>query len=196
MFRTRRGPGASPPAAPDAEPAHGPAHGKLASLLTFVGESTIVGTSRISLGRILAGHVRTQAGRARLANATEYRLGAVDFTPAFCSWCLSEPRECAYEYMRVHPASTNVFQVRSCSHAEQEHAVLWLRANFGVVHDAGHVAAVCARQQALLPLHSMAVFVNTMKHTSKERNRWNMFQNSTASNIESWVWADFQFEGP
>jgi hypothetical protein len=42
----------------------------------------------------------------------------------------------------------------------------------------------------------MAVLVNTMKHVSRERNRWNMFQNSTASDVESRVWADFQFEGP
>jgi len=174
----------------------GTAHGKLASLLTFVAESLIAGAPSVSLNRVLAAHVRTPAGRDRLATATESKLGAVDFSFAFRSWCLSVPRECAYEYLWVHPASTNFFQMRTCSPAEQAQAVQWLRANFGAVHDAGHVAAVCARKLALLPYLSMAVLVNTMKHTSRERNRWNMFQNATASTIESRVWADFQFQGP
>jgi hypothetical protein len=175
------------------------AHGKLASLLTFVAESVIADAPRVSLGRILAAHVRTQAGRDKLAEATEAGPPAgpaIDFSFAFRSWCLSVPRDCAYEYLRVHSASTNLFQVLTCAAEEQEQAVQWLRANFGVVHDAGHVAAVCARQHALLPYRSMAVLVNTMKHVSRERNRWNMFQNSTASDVESRVWADFQFEGP
>jgi len=51
---------------------------------------------------------------------------------------------------------------------------------------------VCAQQAAMLPFGSVAVLINTMKYTSRQRERWNTFQDPAAAAIRSHVWADFR----
>jgi len=87
---------------------------------------------------------------------------------------------------------SHVFVLPSCNATHQEDAVRWLRTNYGVVHDAGHVAAVCAHQQAILPFQSTAVLINTMKYTSRQIERWNTFQDAASALIRSHVWVDFR----
>ena len=71
----------------------------------------------------------------------------------------------------------------------------WLQANYSVVHDAGHVAAVCAQRAAMLPFGSVAVLINNMKYTSWQVERWNTFQDPAAAVIRSHVWVDFLLSG-
>ena len=96
------------------------------------------------------------------------------------------------EYMDAHAGLTNLFVLPSCNASHQEAAVRWLHANYGVAHDAGHVAAVCAQQLAILPFESVAVLINTMKYTSRQLERWNTFQDPAAAQIRSHVWVDFR----
>jgi len=115
-----------------------------------------------------------------------------DFAFGFRRWCLAAPATCHLEYLTAHAGRTNLFELAACDAAGQAAAVRWLQANYGVVHDAGYVAAVCAQQAALLPFGSAAVLINTMKYTSRQRERWSTFQDPAASAIRSHVWVDFQ----
>ena len=45
-------------------------------------------------------------------------------------------------------------ELASCGAAHQREAARWLQRNFDAVHDAGHVAAVCAQRRLMLPLYS------------------------------------------
>jgi len=120
-------------------------------------------------------------------------LGGVrDFTFDFRRWCLVTPASCHLEYIAVHATQSNYFVFQSCNATHQAAGMAWLRANYGVVHDAGHVAAVCAQQRAMLPFESQAVLINTIKYTSRQKERWNTYMDPTAPLIRSHVWVDFR----
>jgi len=179
----------------DAAAAASPARGKLDTLLTFVAESRVLGPLRLRLGRLLAVHVRGGGGPApEPGNRTFVRAGVRDFTPAFRQWCFAAPASCHLEYLSARRSAGSVHELASCGAAHQRSAVQWLRDNYGVVHDAGHVAAVCAQQATMLPFASRAVLVNTMKYTSRHANRWDTYQQPQADVIRSQVWADFQLD--
>jgi len=182
----------------DAAAAASPARGKLDTLLTFVAESRVLGPLRLRLGRLLAVHVRggggPEGGGPEPGNRTFVRAGVRDFTPAFRQWCFAAPASCHLEYLSARRSAGSVHELASCGAAHQRSAVQWLRDNYGVVHDAGHVAAVCAQQASMLPFASRAVLVNTMKYTSRHANRWDTYQQPQAAVIRSQVWADFQLD--
>lgn len=167
-------------------------HGKLGSLLTFMAESDITGEVTITLDRILAAHVNAPAHAHRLVNATTQHYGRMDFTPVFREWCLANPDVCLYEYFNVYVSHANVFALATCSQQEQRMALEWLQSNFGVVHDARHVEALCTLKDDLRPYQSLAVLVNTMKYVNRQNHMWNLFQNFSATSIQSTVWADFR----
>ena len=106
--------------------------------------------------------------------------------------CFSEPASCHLEYISARHGRTNVLQLASCNATHQDDAVRWLKTNYGVTHDAGHVAAVCAEQRAMRPFASQAVLVNTMQYTSRQAGRWNTNQDPHAQEIRSRVWVDFE----
>jgi len=171
------------------------ARGKLDSLITFIAESTLKGSPPMTMRRILAVHLRGLAAPAALVNATQLSLGVRDFTPAFREWCFSEPASCHLEYISARHGRSNVLQLASCNATHQDDAVRWLKDNYGVMHDAGHVAAVCAQQRAMRPFASQAVLVNTMQYTSRQAGRWNTNQDPLAQEIRSRVWVDFELGG-
>ena len=108
---------------------------------------------------------------------------------------LAAPATCHLEYLSAHAGQPNLFVVSPCDAPGQAAAVRWLQANYGVGHDAGHVAAVCAQQAALLPFGSVALLINTMKYTSRRLARWDTFQDPAAPPIRSLVWVDFRLSG-
>jgi len=172
--------------------ASGTARGKLDSLLTFIAESTVARSPPLRLRRILSVHLRGPAPPAELTNATLVRAGVRDFTPAFRQWCFAAPATCNLEYISPLHGRSNVLQLASCNATHQLVAVQWLRTNYGVVHDAGHVAAVCAAQRAMLPFASQTVLLNTMQYASRQAGRWNTNQDPQAAAIRSRVWVDFE----
>ena len=169
-----------------------PAFGKLASLLTCVAERRVLGVRPLRLQRILAVHLRGPPPPHAVANATVLLRGVRDFTFDFRTWCFAEPATCHLEYIAVRAGPANLFVLPSCNASHQEQAVRWLQANYGVPHDAGHVAAVCAHQDAMLPFQSASVLINTMRYTSRQLERWNTFQEAAAALIRSHVWVDFR----
>ena len=166
-------------------------HGKLGSLLTFMAESDITGDVTITLDRILAAHVNAPDHAHRLVNATTQHYGRMDFTPVFREWCLAHPDVCLFEYFNVYASHANIFTLATCSQEEQRMALEWLQSNYGVVHDARHVEALCTLKDDLRPYQSRAVLVNTMKYVNRLNHMWNLFQNFSAASILSTVWADF-----
>jgi len=173
-----------------------PARGKLDTLLTCIAESQVLGTLNLRLRRILAVHLRGSAPPLAASNATLMLRGVRDFTFDFRQWCLASPASCHMEYIAVHASHTNFFVLQSCNATHQAAGVSWLQANYGVVHDAGHVTAVCAQQRAMLPFESCAVFINTLKYTSRQQERWNTYMDPTAPLIRSQVWVDFEASTP
>ena len=168
-------------------------HGKLGSLLTFMAESDVTGDVTITLDRILAAHVNAPDHAHRLVNATTQHYGRMDFTPVFREWCLAHPDVCLFEYFNVYASHANIFTLATCSQEEQRMALEWLQSNYGVVHDARHVEALCTLKNDLRPYQSRAVLVNTMKYVNRLNHMWNLFQNFSAASILSTVWADFTF---
>jgi hypothetical protein len=168
------------------------AFGKLATLMTCVAEQRVMGVFHIGLQRILAVHLRGAPPLVGVLNMTVQDRGVRSFTSSFRHWCLSSPATCHLEYLTVHPRQNNVFVLQSCNATQQQDAVRWLQTNYGVVHDAGHVAALCAHQEQMLPFQSKAVLINTMKYTSRQRERWNTFQDPAPALIQSHVWVDFR----
>jgi hypothetical protein len=174
----------------------GALRGKLASLLTCIAERRVLGAGTLALQRVLAVHLRGAAPPAELANATALVGGVRAFTFGFRQWCLAAPATCHLEYLAVAPGlPPNLFVLSHCDAPQQAAAVQWLRANYGVTHDAGHVAAVCAQQDAMEPFGSVAVLINTMKYTSRRLARWDTFQDPAAPPIRSHVWVDFRLSG-
>jgi len=169
-----------------------PVRGKLETLLTCIAESQVLGTLNLRLRRILAVHLRGSVPPMAALNATLMLRGVRDFTFDFRQWCLASPASCHMEYIAVHASHTNFFVLQSCNATHQAAGVSWLQANYGVVHDAGHVTAVCAQQRAMLPFESHAVFINTMKYTSRQQERWNTYMDPAAALIRSQVWVDFR----
>ena len=86
----------------------------------------------------------------------------------------------------------NVFSLQACSIAEKQRARAWLRVNFGVVHDAMHVDALCALVTAYAddspPQKACAVLVNTLKYI--DPSEWNLMDPQTT--VYSQLWARFR----
>ena len=173
-------------------PPGSPTRGKLDTLLTCIAESQILGALHLRLRRILAVHLRGTPPPSAVVNVTSMLGGVRDFSFDFRRWCLATPAICHLEYIAVHVSQSNYFVFQSCNATHQAAGMAWLRANYGVVHDAGHVAAVCEQQRAMLPFESQAVLINTMKYTSRQKERWNTYMDSTAPLIRSHVWVDFE----
>jgi len=108
---------------------------------------TRVGTTR--------GGGATRGGEATRGGGGPTRSYAAQYHNAGNSGhSLAAPATCHLEYLSAHAGQPNLFVVSPCDAPGQAAAVRWLQANYGVGHDAGHVAAVCAQQAALLPFGS------------------------------------------
>ena len=167
-----------------------PSSGQLGRLLTFLAVTNSTGAQGIALDTLLAAHVTTAADD--LNHATARLNDHVDFTETFRQQCRNNATTCKYEYINVFETHDNVFPLQACSLAEKLRARAWLRVNFGVVHDAGHVDALCALvteyKNDSPPQKACAVLVNTLKYI--DPSEWNLMDPQTT--VYSQLWARFR----
>ena len=133
---------------------------------------------------LLAAYVTTNS--SDLSTVFDAQKGLADFTPAFREWCLTHSNECLFEYINVFPTHDNFFELTDCSDGETHQANTWLRENFGVVRDAGHVAALCE----LMSKHAKAsaVMINTLRYAN--HTTWHTL--TPATTVFSKLWAQFR----
>ena len=163
-------------------------HGELGGLTSFV-------------ARALTEHVRSVHAVSMLlaftlhpavpyANATHMRMGVLDFTDEFRASCQAMTL-CHFQY--AHKGS-GVHFMSSCDTAEQDAARTWLRLALGVVHDAGHVMALCqlAQIQRVPEYAFLITLVNTRAYLPRAA-QWHDLQNRSAAISTSNVFAVFDF---
>lgn len=171
--------------------------GQLGRLVTFFAATESAGAVAMQLDTLLAAHVTT--GSSSLDNAiterqetADFAQGTVDFAPEFRAWCLARPKECMFEYIHVFPGHDNFFELAACGADEKQQAVAWLRMNFGTVHDAGHVDALCAlvreHAQRSRPSTASAVLLNTLRYANHDT--WQTLARSKT--VSSTIWARFR----
>jgi len=114
-----------------------------------------------------------------------------DFTPGFKTWCLLRLAECQYEYIRNSTQHSNMRILLSCSADAKHEARRWLETLFGVVHDGGHVEALCDSMADNAAYTPAAVMVNTMKFLYRGNRLWNIYQNFLALDTKTFLWMDF-----
>lgn len=167
-----------------------PSTGQLGRLVTFLAATNSTGAQGIELHTLLAAHVTTRADA--LDHATAGESDHTDFTDVFRTQCLATPTTCKYEYINVFQTHDNLFTLTMCSIQEKLLAKAWLRVNFGVAHDAGHVDALCGLvtnyTQHSHPHKACAVLVNTLKYV--DHADWNLMRAHTI--VYSQFWAQFR----
>ena len=183
--------------------------GELGSLVTFLAQSYSPFVTSITMKSVLASHLAgktvvadvsgnlTSPAALAILNATELHNGMLDFTYEYRQWCRSlgtyyPGSACLYEYLHYDTRDHSMFVMSDCTTPIKDAARAWLKATFGVVHDAGHIEALCAkRAQSTTMTH--AILVNSMAYLPKHNAIWNHYQNFTGTATRTYVWPNFYF---
>ena len=174
------------------DPSHA-THGELGTLTTFIVQAMDSIPVDISLRNLLAVYVRTPATTNLIntySNITNLQQGILDFTYAFRQFCRAQHGTCAYEYLKVYHQYQTIHQLHNCSTAEQERAITWIKHAYGVVHDGGHVAAMCATILTHPDRSSSGFLVQTQRFLP--RSIWMPYMNLSMSSVHMKMWANFQ----
>lgn len=164
--------------------------GELGGLASFVARALHAHVRQVRAASILAAFVLPPAAPLLAANVTAMLAGHLDFTDSFRAAC-GASLFCHFQY--AHQGRGVLF-LRSCDAASQEAARTWLRTALGVVHDAGHVQALCDLAQRR---HEAYAFLVTLVNTRAFLPRtvqWHDLQNHSAPLSTSRVAALFEFE--
>lgn len=164
--------------------------GELGGLTSFVARALHAHVRQVRAASILAAFVLPPAAPLLAANVTAMLAGHLDFTDSFRAAC-GASLFCHFQY--AHQGRGVLF-LRSCDAASQEAARTWLRTALGVVHDAGHVQALCDLAQRR---HEAYAFLVTLVNTRAFLPRtvqWHDLQNHSAPLSTSRVAALFEFE--
>jgi hypothetical protein len=164
-------------------------HGELGGLASFVARALLAHVRRVHPASVLAAFALPAAAPLLAANVTAMLGGRLDFTDTFRAAC-SASAQCHLRYVYGH----GVHFVSSCDAAAQDGARAWLRTALGVVHDAGHVQALCALAQAPpRPYAYTLALVNTRAYLPRTA-QWHDLQNRSAPQSTSRLFALFEFE--
>lgn len=164
-------------------------HGELGGLTSFVARALLAHVRRVHPASILGAFALPAAAPLLAANVTAMLGGRIDFTDSFRAAC-SASAQCHLRYVYGH----GVHFVSSCDAAAQDGARAWLRSALGVVHDAGHVQALCALAQAPpRPYAYTLALVNTRAYLPRSA-QWHDLQNKSAPQSTSRLFALFEFE--
>jgi len=180
-------------------PPEAPTHGELGTLVTFLVQSTRAVHASVAFNAVLAAYGNSPGTIAEMgglwvstmvARSNDARRSR-DFTPGFKTWCLQRPAECQYEYIRNGTKHSNMRILLSCAADDRREARQWLETSFGVVHDGGHVDALCDSMAENTAYAPAAVMVNTMKFLYRGNRMWNIYQNFSALDTKTFLWTDF-----
>lgn len=162
--------------------------GELGGLTSFVARALLAHVRSVHPAHMLAAFALPDAAPLLAANVTTTEGGGLDFSEAFAAAC-SASAACHLRYVYgggVHYAS-------SCDAAAQHAARAWLSAALGVVDDAGHVEALCARAQREPRYAFLIALVNTRAYMPRTAP-WHALQNKSAPQSTSRVYALFEFQ--
>lgn len=162
--------------------------GELGGLTSFVARALLAHVRSVHPAHMLAAFALPDAAPLLAANVTTTEGGGLDFSEAFAAAC-SASAACHLRYVYgggVHYAS-------SCDAAAQHAARAWLSAALGVVDDAGHVEALCARAQREPRYAFLIALVNTRAYMPRTAP-WHDLQNKSAPQSTSRVYALFEFQ--
>ena len=165
-------------------------YGRLGMLSTLMATSTLNHITQVQLTAVLAAHALPSAQHLFL-NATVLQDGVLDFRPEFRSACRATAA-CEYKYLQYDPLHRGMFVFADCSSATQTLARAWISQVFGVPHDDGHVAAICADVSSERPF--LVALVNTHAYLHALHAQWNFFQDWTASTSQTALFALFKFK--
>jgi len=180
-------------------PPEAPTRGELGTLVTFLVQSTRAVHTSVAFSTVLAAYgnspgmiaeMGSQWASMMVAHSNDARRSR-DFTPGFKTWCLQRPAECQYEYIRNGTKHSNMRILLSCAADARREARRWLETSFGVVHDGGHVEALCDSMAENAAYRPAAVMVNTMKFLYRGNRLWNIYQNFSALDTKTFLWTDF-----
>jgi len=180
-------------------PPEAPTRGELGTLVSFLVQSTRAVNASVRFSSVLAaygnspGTIADMGGQwasTMVARSNDARRSR-DFTPGFKTWCLQRPAECQYEYIRNGTQHGNMHIMLSCSVDVRHGARQWLETSFGVVHDGGHIGALCDIMTENAAYAPAVVMVNTMKFLYRGNRLWNIYQNFSALDTRTFLWTDF-----
>jgi hypothetical protein len=163
-------------------------HGELGGLTSFVARALHAHVRQVRAASMLAAFALPPDVPLLAANVSAMLAGYLDFTESFRAAC-SASVLCHFQY--VH--GRGVHFLSSCDSAAQDAARDWLRSALGVVHDAGHVQALCGlAQQHARPYAFLIALVNTRAYLPRTV-QWHDLQNHSAPLGVSRVASLFEF---
>ena len=170
--------------------------GELGGLSSFVARAAHSHISMIKLRNVLVTNVLPPFPVIYLQNYTFLQGGNLHFTPEFKQVCL-ESNACVFNYAHYDVYGRQMHIMHSCSVSAQQIARNWLVSNLGVVHDAGHVAALCAlvhRDSTLQTNNQFMIALLNTKAYLPQNGQWYNYHNRSASKGSTYVQANFKFE--
>lgn len=179
-----------------------PAHGFANTLTTVVARARSADVTAVRLESVITVTVGDEPMR-------QMRVGAVDsvgfdqkslyLTEGFRNWCNSPSVRpwCAYGYLTHDSPGAGLRRLVTCDQEEQTGAVAWIKANFRVPGDGGHVDELCAAHFSGTP--QLALLINPLAYIDPESNLFRLSRlntqadPSTLNMTETYVWARFEF---
>ena len=162
--------------------------GELGGLTSFVAHALHAHVRDVKATALLAAFALPPAVPLLAGNVTAMLAGSIDFTEGFRAAC-SASVYCHFQYVQ----GLGVHLLRSCDIASQDAARDWLRTSIGVVHDAGHVQALCRlATQRNANYAFLITLVNTRAYLPRTQ-QWHDLQNHSAPLSTSRVFALFEF---
>ena len=156
-------------------------HGEVGGLTSFVARAQHSHVRSVTAASMLLAFTL----RAQLTNVTRMRQGVLEFTDEFRAQCLSSVCHFQYAYK-----GSGMHFMSSCDTQSRQLARAWLTDTLGVVHDDGHVLALCGKVDSKYAF--LIALVNTRAYLPRT-SQWHQLQNHSAPVGTSSVYAVFEF---
>lgn len=172
--------------------------GELGTLTTFIAQALNDVPTTISIQNLLAAYTMGSQATHTIrsyTNTTRMVYGKLDFTYDFRHLCRQQNtitnNHCTYEYFTKNAAYNHVHTIPDCSTAAKDAARAWITTEYGVLHDGGHVDAICDKI-ALQPSHNaVAVLVHTQRFLNDAL--FNQWADASALPVTAFLWVNFAF---
>ena len=172
--------------------------GELGTLTTFIAQALNDVPTTISIQNLLAAYTMGSQATHTIrsyTNTTRMVYGKLDFTYDFRHLCRQQNaitnNHCTYEYFTKNAAYNHVHTIPDCSAAAKDAARAWITTEYGVIHDGGHVDAICDKI-ALQPSHNaVAVLVHTQRFLNDAL--FNQWADASALPVTAFLWVNFAF---
>ena len=164
-------------------------HGVLGSLVTFVAYAGTEISTHFELTSVLAVYASLNVDMAAISDATMRVSGPnIDFTRDFKAYCLNTSL-CTYQYINRRAIYDEVYTMQNCSSGSKLSTKNWLKRQFGVPHEGGHVDALCSTMQTQTR-DSTAFLVHT--HSYLDNTQWNLLKFPDSHDTQTFLWATLE----